>query len=183
MGENSVMYEVNCVDGLLDLLNEIDITGKAVCEIGCWLGVSTQAILSKNPSKLYAVDVWGADSSYNEADWAKLEVSDVEKKFRETMSEYNNVEIIKNFSVEAAKQFKDKSLYFVYIDANHNYYEVMKDIEAWLPKVQDGGYIAGHDTCIFDVVHALDHSTKLLPRIMNKSYKTFSDSSWLMKVD
>ena len=48
-------------------------------------------------------------------------------------------------SIEGAKKFKDASVDFVYIDANHAYKYVKEDIVAWLPKIKKGGVIAGHD--------------------------------------
>lgn len=48
-------------------------------------------------------------------------------------------------SVEASKDFKDGSLDFVYIDADHSYEAVKQDIDVWLPKVKVGGVLGGHD--------------------------------------
>lgn len=49
-------------------------------------------------------------------------------------------------SFVAAKNFKDESIDFVFIDANHTYEFVSKDIAAYLPKVKkSGGVISGHD--------------------------------------
>jgi len=48
-------------------------------------------------------------------------------------------------SVEAAKQYADKSLFFVFIDGSHLYEAIREDILAWLPKVKSGGFIGGHD--------------------------------------
>jgi len=49
-------------------------------------------------------------------------------------------------SEEAAQEFADGLLDFVYIDAEHDYDSVMRDIKAWLPKVKkDNGVIGGHD--------------------------------------
>lgn len=53
-------------------------------------------------------------------------------------------------SLEAANQFEDYSLDFVFIDASHEYEDVKKDIAAWIKKVKPGGVIAGHDYYIKD---------------------------------
>lgn len=50
-------------------------------------------------------------------------------------------------SVAAANLYVDASLDFVFIDADHAYGSVARDIDAWLPKVKPGGVIAGHDHC------------------------------------
>jgi len=43
------------------------------------------------------------------------------------------------------KRFKDEELDFVYIDGNHEYSNVKKDIQLWYPKIKKGAYIAGDD--------------------------------------
>lgn len=53
--------------------------------------------------------------------------------------------IIKDYTTEAAKQIEDESLDFVFIDADHSYEGVIRDVSAWAPKVRKGGYVMGHD--------------------------------------
>ena len=48
-------------------------------------------------------------------------------------------------SVEAAKEFADESLDFIYIDATHTFEAVSQDLLAWWPKLKPGGLMAGHD--------------------------------------
>ena len=46
---------------------------------------------------------------------------------------------------EACKHIPDGHLDFVFIDADHTYEGVKRDIELWEPKVQENGLIMGHD--------------------------------------
>ena len=48
-------------------------------------------------------------------------------------------------SIEAASNFADGGFDWVYIDADHHYENVKQDLEAWYPKVREGGIVAGHD--------------------------------------
>ena len=43
------------------------------------------------------------------------------------------------------KKFPDESIDFLFIDADHSYEAVKKDLELWYPKVKHGGVISGHD--------------------------------------
>lgn len=52
---------------------------------------------------------------------------------------------IKSDSMTAVKNYQDRSLDFVFIDANHSYDCVVADIKAWLPKIKHFGVLAGHD--------------------------------------
>lgn len=47
-------------------------------------------------------------------------------------------------SVEAARMVPDE-LDFVFVDANHYYPYVMRDLQAWAPKLRKGGILIGHD--------------------------------------
>lgn len=48
-------------------------------------------------------------------------------------------------SWEACEEYDDYSLDLVYLDADHEYISIARDIEAWLPKMRQGGILAGHD--------------------------------------
>jgi hypothetical protein len=57
----------------------------------------------------------------------------------------DRVIVIRGTSRIASDMFPDKSLDFVYIDANHDYDSVKENIEIWHPKIKEGGYLLGHD--------------------------------------
>lgn len=69
---------------------------------------------------------------------------DLEKAQQRMIKYKNNITFIKKTSIEA---FNDvpSNLDFVYIDGNHSYEYVKKDIELYYPKIKPGGVIGGHD--------------------------------------
>lgn len=108
-------------------------------EIGVCSGTYSQILCENNPDlKLYCVDNWGEGKRVDKRWQRKYE----EAKSR--LAPYNTV-IIRKISLDAAKDFEDGSLDFVYIDADHSYNSVKEDINAWAPKVRIGGIVAGHD--------------------------------------
>lgn len=128
-------------------------------EVGAFEGFLTDQVLKYNkPSKHYLVDPYkvyddaiGQLGEFNQAQWDGIYES-VCRKYKDK----HNVEIIRKTSVEAAKDFKDESIDYVYIDADHSYQSVYNDICAWYPKVKQGGIISGHDyRDIFDVKSAV----------------------------
>jgi len=62
---------------------------------------------------------------------------------------------IRGASVDVARTIRDKSLNYIYIDADHTYPEVLKDLRAWYPKLATGGIIGGHDWTSSEVRQAV----------------------------
>jgi predicted O-methyltransferase YrrM len=55
------------------------------------------------------------------------------------------VNLIKGHSQDVVSKYPDETLDFCFIDGSHEYEDVKKDIQAYLPKVKKGGILAGHD--------------------------------------
>jgi hypothetical protein len=113
-------------------------------EVGVETGVNASSILKTLSIKtLCLVDPYKPYSDDNGAlkhpeDYKVLAQKKLRKFKHQTKFYYCS-------SVEASKLIPDGSLDFVYIDANHSYDSVQKDIDAWLPKVKTGGVLGGHD--------------------------------------
>jgi predicted O-methyltransferase YrrM len=168
----------NRVDGLIELIETVQLKNKRVCEIGCFRGVSTETFLQYSPAEFYAVDIWGMNIDYHECDWlGNLNFANIEREFREMTTLYDNVHIIKNYSIDAAKLFSNNSLDLVYIDGEHTYEAVKNDIQSWLPKISYGGYIAGHDYVQPQLKQAVCENFPI------DKIKTFKDSSWLVRIN
>ncbi len=118
-------------------------------EVGSWMGKSASFMgveikNSKKPITFYCVDTWKG-SAEHQATMAKYNGS-IKHLFLENTKPVEDVIIpIESTSVEAASQFEDGSLDFVYIDAAHDFLSVRNDIMAWKPKLKSTGMLAGHD--------------------------------------
>lgn len=113
-------------------------------EIGVERGEYAERLLRAIPGlRLLAVDAWTAYPGYREhVTQAKLD--GFYALTCERLAPYG-AQIVRAFSVEAARLVADGSLDFVYLDANHARAHVEADLAAWGPKVRRGGFVAGHD--------------------------------------
>ncbi|MFA5990491.1 MAG: class I SAM-dependent methyltransferase [Sphingomonas sp.] len=102
--------------------------------------------------EIYGVDPW--DAHTDEDEFRKLvsidgkygsTVDGVYRLAKERTEKYPNCKLMKMTSIEALDYFPDRSLDFVYIDANHSFGYVAMDLMKWNRKVKKGGIIAGHD--------------------------------------
>lgn len=117
-----------------------DFGYKIGAEVGVQVGTYSKIILDKNPGlKLYCVDSW--------APYSRTSQERQDMRFRRaqrTLSGYD-VTFIKKKSMDALVEIPDGHLDFVYIDAMHDFDNVMMDIIGWSNKVRSGGIISGHD--------------------------------------
>lgn len=115
---------------------------KKGAEIGVRLGQYSKVLCEKNPGvEHYAIDMWSGRTN------AKRKKEErIKKEAIKRLSPYN-VTIIHRSSLDALSMFKDKSLDYVYIDANHTFDHCCPDIIYWSQKVRSGGIVGVHDYC------------------------------------
>jgi hypothetical protein len=144
-GENWFSYP-NLYKNIVKLANDGDI----FVEVGAWKGRSTSCLAveianSKKDITLYVVDTWEGSIEHSEGTEQKS-LPTLYETFIDNMKPVEEYYMpLKLTSEEASKKFKDKSLKFVFLDASHEYEDVKKDILNWMPKVKNGGILAGHD--------------------------------------
>lgn len=142
------------------LLSKVPNGGTFV-ECGAWLGKSSAYLCdtAKDRVKIYIVDTWLGSPNELETTHSLVKTADVYQIFTENMGERKYTPLRMD-SCEAAQTFEDNSLDVVYIDMTHTYEAVKRDIECWLPKVKNGGYIAGHDYANYavGVIKAVDEA-------------------------
>jgi predicted O-methyltransferase YrrM len=136
---------------LLELLPK-----QAICaEVGTYRGDFAAVILrALSPRELYLIDAWEHRPEYEGASYgghasAGQEGMDamyesVVDRFRAAI-DTRTIFVKRARSVDAAASFSDESLDWVYIDADHSYEGVKRDLEAYYRVVKPGGYLAGDD--------------------------------------
>ena len=131
-------------------------------EIGVWRGTNAVSILNHiNIKKLFLVDPYIINKEYEPSWLPECTQSDISNDFKIASNKLNSfkdkITFIISPSEEAVKDIPD-NLDFVYIDGNHSYDFVKKDIELFYPKVCIGGVFGGHDYSpkFLGVVRAVD---------------------------
>jgi len=160
---------VNKTDGLFMMCHDIMKEDFIVAEIGSYAGVSSE-VLALNCSSLHCIDTW-EDWNHDGIIFQAMEL------FDNMRSLYTHIDKLHMRGDEASKLFPDEHFDLVYIDASHWYKDVINDINTWLPKIKNGGYLAGHDYIEgIDVLYAVnDYFGK------THSITRYPDSSWVIK--
>ena len=97
----------------------------------------------------------------------------------ELIEEYKpRASFIRDYTTEAVKLIEDESLDFVFIDADHAYSSVLRDIEDWTPKVKKGGYITGHDWYLSGVRKAVQEK---FGNVIAGRIEIKPDSVWMVR--
>jgi hypothetical protein len=113
-------------------------------EIGTESGLYAARLCANNPGvKLHCVDLWSIYPGYRD----HVDQTMLDKCFADTQERLKSYDVhyIQKYSMDAVKDFEDRSLDFVYIDANHEWPYITQDIYYWSAKVRPGGIISGHD--------------------------------------
>jgi len=121
-----------------------------VVEIGSWTGKSSIKLARGikeycQKTRLFCVDFFDHDY-YTRTPGLKEAAAgrDICEVFKKAMKKYPHT-LIMETSEAASHLFEPSSVDFIFIDADHSYEAVKKDIEAWLPKVKADGVLCGHD--------------------------------------
>ena len=137
------------VVNLCKWLGERDWPITKILEVGCFKGDTTIAIAKEFPNaRVYAVDHFKGSESDHTSDLVALlgGPGKMWEVFRQVVKDSgcDNITMCNMSSEQAAGCVEDR-LDLVFIDADHSYEAVWRDIELWLPKVRQGGFLCGHD--------------------------------------
>lgn len=133
-------------------------------EVGVYNGDFSQRIETIcKPSELYLIDPWQAilsrkEEKYNQASQDRR-YEKVVSQFRKQVAD-KRIHIVRQTSDKAVTDFSDNFFDFLYIDGDHSYEQVKKDINNYYYKVKSGGLLCGDDYNIDGVRKAVDEFVK-----------------------
>lgn len=143
--------------------------GELFVEVGSFKGrssayMATEIVNSGKKIDFHCVDTWAGSVEHQAG--AECEVKEVvEGTLYDTF--LNNMKPVEGYfkpmrmtSLEAAAQYEDNSIDFIMIDGEHSYEAVKADIQAWLPKMKNGGVMTGDDAFSMEVRKAAQECLK-----------------------
>jgi predicted O-methyltransferase YrrM len=153
MNERELIYLYTNVHFMVEKFKPAPIN---VLEVGTWMGRSADALASAmslgvKGSCLVTVDNWSKDDSGENDEHRQAALSRYFKNRSSIIKELNfrekglNWNTIIASSEEARKAYVGKKFHFIFIDADHSYEAVKKDLELWYPLLEEGGILMGHD--------------------------------------
>jgi predicted O-methyltransferase YrrM len=104
-----------------------------------------------SPKELHLIDPWKFQSNFPNRRYGGKTVDDQEgmdaiyQSVKNRFQTNRNVKIHRNFSATVLKKFEDHYFDWIYIDANHFYDYILKDLEISFKKVKPNGLITGDD--------------------------------------
>jgi len=117
-----------------------------VCELGVDRGFNFVLMIDHQPKLAVAVDPWMVDGNPANINCISQNKMDGRySKFKLRIKSKPFVKIYRDFSYNVVKEFEDEFFDFIFIDAEHSYEGVARDISDWYPKVKEGGVLCGHD--------------------------------------
>jgi len=136
-------------------------TGLRIIELGVFKGDYSKIILETcKPTCLYLVDTWSGSCINGDKDGHNIVFSsNLELEYNRLCEEYKNNNVVKLYRCSTANFFykiEDKSVDFIYIDADHSEWAVYADLCFSLRK--SCRFIGGHDygNCFKSVTKAVN---------------------------
>ena len=146
-------------------------------EIGTGAGGGSAAMLLLIPNlKLYCIDAWKHMPGHlYEAEFYSQELHDKQYELAIARLKLYPPErsVVLRMTSDEAIFHVPSPIHFLWIDGDHRYEQVKKDIVNWMPKIiKPGGLISGHDYIQAPGV------TQAVDEIFGKNIRTGDDFTW-----
>ena len=130
------------------MLRSLVLPNSVIVEVGVFLGEFANFLLSLQPKQLILIDPWEGVGQSGDHDGNNVKQVYLPAAYMNIMNQtrsLSNVDVVRGRSAEILPMYKDGSIDVLYLDGDHSYEGVKKDIEIGWPKVKKGGWMMGHD--------------------------------------
>jgi len=181
---------IDCVCDVQSLIHVINLHGKDLigAEVGVAKAHSFCTLLQNCPN---IKTLYGIDSYKPYVDYLKP-ISDGKPAYQIDEKEIEYIKLLAYHNIKysgfankailyemdsnlACDKFQDASLDFIFIDTYMDYDQALNDLNVWIPKVKEGGIVAGHDWNCNDIKKAV--SVYRNSNYVERTMSTF-DSLW-----
>ena len=130
-----------------------------ICEIGIASGVSTEVFAAFGNVQAIDFHLWkpAVDRFQGRED---------------------RVTLLQAESWASSELVEDGAFDMVYLDSDHSYNHVYREIQLWLPKVKKGGFLAGHDSSF-----SFPGVQQAVMELLGGADMTYEDTSWIFRVN
>ena len=128
-------------------------------EIGVLYGQNIIYLLRHNPNlTMVGIDAWLATEEYTD----QIQMDEYKESAYLINEIYPNRCWLFQSSSDLAHMFIPNGIMdFVFIDADHSYLQVVRDIMHYTPKIKSGGFLCGHDINRLSVQKAIERTIGL----------------------
>jgi len=141
-----ILRRVENRDQIASVFKDLEI--QKICEVGVRDGANLFNMINDYVTKAVAVDIWKNTGNHaeNDLDFTQQQLDQQYELVVAKSAKLNGrVSVVRKFSHEAAAGFNDEYFDFIYIDADHTYDGIKRDLDCWWPKLKYGGIIGLHD--------------------------------------
>jgi len=131
-----------------EMLLHLPKNGKGA-EIGVFEGTFSEIIIKTlTPSEFYLVDIFSGTGISGDKNGENMKTISLDESYNNLVKKYinnKNIFVVKGISDNFFNSIPDQYLDFIYIDGDHSYNGVTKDLNNSIKKVKKGGVVCGHD--------------------------------------
>lgn len=156
MESNEIQEKIACLQGLhfdnkgryrlwADYMEKYQCD--VIAELGVRQGFNFSYMVERPPKLAVAVDCWIDDGvvGRNDSSYDQAGLDRQYEKFKSFCADKPFVKICHGYTFDVVKEFPDEYFDFIFVDADHTYEGVSRDLVDWWPKVKKGGVFSGHD--------------------------------------
>ena len=131
-----------------EMMKHLVKPGATICEIGVFTGEFAEKLMTLQPRTLVLIDPFQGTVGSGDADGNNMKEAFLPAEYVKLSlkaAQHPNMILLRGFSHELLPLIKPETFDAIYIDGDHSYAGVKRDLGIAWTLVKEGGWICGHD--------------------------------------